>query len=102
MVFFIKKNFAEETKIARIPRMARNITIEVNVSIPQNTITSQVAFIFKDRKKRLHSIIIPNIHGDTDIIEGTKFYYDEQDFRHKIWGRGPLLSELLLFVRQTT
>lgn len=77
--------------------MTRNIMIEVNVSFPHDTI-SQVVFIFKERKKRIHSVMIPNKHVFTNIIEGTKFYYEKNDFTHKIWGRGPLLSELYLFV----
>lgn len=77
--------------------MTRSITIEVNVPIFQE-LHSPIAFIFKNRKKNIHSIIMPNIRTDNIIIEGTKFHYNKKNYLYKIWGKGPILAEMFLFV----
>lgn len=77
--------------------MAREIQIESNISTDQYY-ESTVAFILKNRRLKKYSITIPNTGVHTEIIEGTKFFYQKFANRHNIWAKGPVLAEMVILV----
>ncbi|KAL1491581.1 hypothetical protein ABEB36_012156 [Hypothenemus hampei] len=95
----IKKRVKKEIKkIAVIPKMARHIKIESNVTGSNSTKTLHVAFVLKNRKKKGYVVTIPNTTMHSKIIEGTNVFYKKSTNNHTIWASGPLLSELLIMI----
>lgn len=83
--------------MAVLPRMATRIKIDVNVTM-HNEEDPSIAFILKNRQKKKYTMTIPNTGLLTDIIEGTKFYYEKTLNRHQIWATGPVLAEMVIIV----
>jgi hypothetical protein len=90
---------AEVSRVAVLPRMATRIKLEANVTM-QNKDDPSVAFILKNRRKKKYTITIPNTGLRTDILEGTKFYYEKSKNKHNIWAKGPVLAEMVILVRR--
>lgn len=98
----IKKCDLEVKKISILPRMARNINIETNVTFQNSNDYPSIAFILKNRNKKGYAVTIPNSAVHSKIVEGTNFFYRKIGSYHNIWGTGPLLSELIIIVSQFT
>lgn len=77
--------------------MSREIQIEINATM--DTITDPpVAFILKNRRRKKFIITIPNTIIHTQIIEGTRFFYNKNQNNHLIWAKGPVLAEMIILV----
>nr|XP_022919274.1 A disintegrin and metalloproteinase with thrombospondin motifs 2-like [Onthophagus taurus] len=88
----------ELQRMVIIPRMARNLKLEANITTT-DFINPNVAFMLKDRTKQSYSVTIPNTglyHGE--IVAGTKFHYKKYSNRHFISANGPLLSEIVIYI----
>ncbi|CAH1372937.1 unnamed protein product [Tenebrio molitor] len=94
---FKRKLKREVSRVAVLPRMATRIKLEANVTM-QNKDDPSVAFILKNRRKKKYTITIPNTGLRTDILEGTKFYYEKSKNKHNIWAKGPVLAEMVILV----
>lgn len=57
-----------------------------------------VAFILKNRRRKKFVITIPNTIIHTQVIEGTKFFYNKRKNNHLIWAKGPVLAEMIILV----
>ncbi|CAG9769262.1 unnamed protein product [Ceutorhynchus assimilis] len=95
----IRKRLKREIKkVAVLPRMARHIKVDTNVTF-RNTIDSpSIAFVLKNRNKKGYAVTIPNTALHSKIVEGTNFFYRKIGNNHNIWGSGPILAELVIMV----
>lgn len=91
--------FLEVKKVAILPRMARHIKVETNVTFNNTIDTPSIAFVLKNRKKKGYAVTIPNTALHSKIVEGTNFFYRKIGNNHNIWGTGPILSEMVIMVR---
>lgn len=87
----------EVSRVAVIPRLARHISVDANLTINFGN-TPTAAFILKNRMKKKYSIPIPSAGVHAEIIEGTKFYYKKIKGYHKIWAKSPLLVEMVVLL----
>ncbi|KAJ8939578.1 hypothetical protein NQ314_011073 [Rhamnusium bicolor] len=94
---FERKLKREVSRVSVLPRMAREINVEINVTM-YHTENPAVAFVLKNRRKRKYTVTIPNTVIHTKIIEGTKFSYRKYNNRHNIWAKGPLYAEMVILV----
>ncbi|CAH1969080.1 unnamed protein product [Acanthoscelides obtectus] len=62
----------EASRISVLPRMAREIKVEVNVSAP-NEDSPSVALVLKKRGRKEYSVAVPNTVVHTKILEGVKW-----------------------------
>ncbi|KAJ8962090.1 hypothetical protein NQ318_018044 [Aromia moschata] len=91
---FDRKLRREVSRVSVLPRMAREIKVEINVM--RRPDKPSVAFILKNRRKRKYTVTIPNTVVHTKIIEGTKFSYKKVYNKHTIWAKGPLFAEMVI------
>lgn len=77
--------------------MAREIKVEINVTVYQSQRPS-VAIILKNRRKRKYTVTVPNTIIHKKITEGTKFLYKKFNDQHSIWAKGPLHAEIVILV----
>nr|CAH7763810.1 unnamed protein product [Callosobruchus chinensis] len=87
----------EASRISVLPRMARQIKVELNVSAP-NEDRPAVALVLKKRGKKEYTVAVPNTVVHTKILEGVKFFYRKDNNSHSIWAKGPLFAELVILV----
>ncbi|XP_060523804.1 A disintegrin and metalloproteinase with thrombospondin motifs 2-like isoform X2 [Cylas formicarius] len=89
------------SRIGVIPKMARQIRVEANVTVGHFK-NSSAAFILKRRKKKAYAVTIPNAVVRSKIVEGTNFFYKKSsDTVHEIWAKGPVLSEMVVIMVTT-
>ncbi|XP_066156284.1 A disintegrin and metalloproteinase with thrombospondin motifs 3-like [Euwallacea fornicatus] len=88
----------EMKKIAILPRMARHINVDTNVTFQSSSEFLNVAFVLKNRRKKGYAVTIPNTAVHSKIVEGTNFFYRKIGNYHSIWASGPILSELIILV----
>lgn len=94
-----KKTLKREiSRIAVLPRMARHIRVEANVSSHSTDRNPSLAFVLKNRKRKGYAVTIPNAALHSKIVEGTNFFYEKIGNNHNIWGIGPILAEILILV----
>ncbi|XP_018568687.1 A disintegrin and metalloproteinase with thrombospondin motifs 3 [Anoplophora glabripennis] len=92
-----KKLKREVSRVSILPRMAREIKVEINVTVYHSQHPS-VAIILKNRRKRKYTVTIPNTVIHKKIAEGTKFLYRKYNNNHSIWAKGPLHAEIIILM----
>ncbi|CAG9824041.1 unnamed protein product [Phaedon cochleariae] len=85
----------ESSRVAILPKMARQIRVEINVTVYHSD-NPLLALILKNRRKKKYVVSIPNTVVHTKILEGTKFYYKKFNNRHSLWSTGPLKNEMVI------
>ncbi|KAF5303503.1 hypothetical protein FQR65_LT08202 [Abscondita terminalis] len=92
-----KKIKKEVSRIAVVPRNARNIRLDANVTLPFGN-NPTATFILKNRMNKKYFIPIPSKIGHSEIIEGTKLYYQKTKGKHALWAKGPFLIEMVFLL----
>nr|XP_023012817.1 A disintegrin and metalloproteinase with thrombospondin motifs 2-like [Leptinotarsa decemlineata] len=94
-VSFDRKLRRESSRVAILPKMSREIKVEINVTMYHSD-NPVLALILKNRKKKKYTVTIPNTVVHTKILEGTKFSYKKFNNKHTIWAKGPLFNEMVI------
>ncbi|XP_063227161.1 A disintegrin and metalloproteinase with thrombospondin motifs 2-like [Bacillus rossius redtenbacheri] len=83
---FHRKLRRQVTRVAVLPRLARNVRLEVD---------GEVGLLLRDRRRGKQY----SLDGEASlVVEGARFHHLPGAGRHALWAAGPLLQELVLSV----